>query len=157
MVKMYLLLKLIQVPWSIKTMLDLCLLVCLMFIPATLSISCPFKQNQTKPTKQQQQEQQKTAEKLDFQQFVHTDVFLFYCGFCISTQHLQVMGFFNSITWYEKFSQETTKDCSFFFFPSFVNFLPHSGQFKSQQKDGSQDTTVAVDDVTLVEFVLAFV
>lgn len=26
MVKMYLLLKLIQVPWSIKTMLDLCLL-----------------------------------------------------------------------------------------------------------------------------------
>ena len=37
MVKMYLLLKLIQVPWSIKTMLDFCILVWLVRIMASSS------------------------------------------------------------------------------------------------------------------------
>lgn len=113
MVKMYLLLiKLIQVPWSIKTMLDLCLLVCLTFIPATLSISCPFKQNQTTNQTTTTTKQLKNSNSNNL--YILISVCLFYCGFCISNQHLQVTGFLNSIAWYEKFSQETTKDCSFF-------------------------------------------
>lgn len=80
------------------------------FYTSHISISCPFKQNQTKPIQTTTKKQLKNS----ISNSLYILIFLFYCGFCISNQHLQVMGFLNSITWYEKFSQETTKECSFF-------------------------------------------
>lgn len=51
MMKMYLLLKLTQVPWSIETMLDLCLLVCLILTPDKQLFLAHLNQRPTKPAK----------------------------------------------------------------------------------------------------------
>lgn len=115
MVKMYLLLKLIEVPWSIKTMLDLCLLVWLTFIPATSLFLAHLNKTKQKPIKYNSW---KNLISNSLYMLICLFVCLFYCGFCTSNQHLQVMGFLNNITRYEKFSQETTKDCSLFSFLS---------------------------------------
>lgn len=110
---MYLWLKLIQVPWSIKTMLDLCLLVCLTFISATFLFLAHSNKTKRKPAKQNNRWKKSIISN---GAYIWTFT-LFYCGFCISNQHLQGNGAPNSITWYEKFSQETTKACSFILFP----------------------------------------
>lgn len=128
---MYLLLKLIQVPWSVKTMLGLCLLVWLTFIPATSLFLAHLNKTKQKPTNQTNKQKKNSWKKNRFPIVCTFWRFacLFYCGFCTSNQHLQVMGFWNSITWYEKFSQETTKDCSsfsFFFLSLFLSTFCHT-------------------------------
>lgn len=120
MVKMYLSLKLIQVPWSIKTMLDLCLLACLTFIPATYLILDHL--NKTKQTNKINQTTTRRTKKTSWKpQFPTAWCFVSlrllrltpaFAGNGISEQY--------HLVW--KVSPETTTDRSFFSLPSSVNF-----------------------------------
>lgn len=77
MVKMYLLLKLMQVPWSIKTTLRFVSSSLTCTLATYLFLDHLIKTNQ-KPTKKGCVcVERETAENRDFQQFVHFDVFRF--------------------------------------------------------------------------------
>lgn len=125
---MYLLLKLMQVPWSIKTTLRF-VSSSLTCTPATY-LSHLIKTNQ-KPTKKGcvcvRQLKTMISNSLYILMF---SVLLWLLRF---TSALVGNGVLNRSPGM-KSSQETTKDCSFYpclSFLFFFNFLPHSSQFKS--------------------------